>query len=131
MERKTILSGSPFEQKVGFARAVRVGNHICVSGTAPITDDGKSACVGDAYGQTKRCLEIIKTAIEKAGATIESVVRTRIFLTDIDKWEEVARAHQEMFNDIKPTSTLLEVTKLIKPEWIVEIEAECIIEENK
>ena len=129
MTRKTVSSGSPFEDKIGFARAVRVGKHIFVSGTAPLTEEGKSACHGDAYGQTKRCLEIIENAIKEAGGTIEDVVRTRLYLSDINRWQECTKAHAEVFKDIKPASTVIEVSHFIKSEWLVEIEAECIVED--
>ncbi len=127
MQRKNISSGSPFEKPIGFSRAVRIGNTIAVSGTAPIAEDGSNASVGDVYGQTKRCLEIIKTAIEEAGGQLKDVIRTRIMLTDISNWEKAAQAHGEFFADIRPASTLVEVSSLINKEWLVEIEADCII----
>jgi enamine deaminase RidA (YjgF/YER057c/UK114 family) len=121
--RKLISSGSPFEGKVGFCRAVRVGNVIEVAGTAPI---GANA-PGDMYAQTKRCLDIIAQALRDAGADVRHVTRTRIYLTDVSRWEEAARAHGEMFADIRPVSTVLEVSQFIDPEWLVEIEASAII----
>ena len=127
MQRKNISSGSPFEKPIGFSRAVRIGNTIAVSGTAPIAADGSNACIGDVYGQTKRCLEIIKHAIEEAGGQLDDVIRTRIMLTDISTWEKAAQAHGEFFADIRPASTLVEVSGLIKKEWLVEIEADCIL----
>lgn len=125
MARKQVSSGSPFEKSIGFSRAVRVGQMVAVSGTAPIAADGSVAAPGDMYGQTMRCLEIIAAAIEEAGLGLESVIRTRIFLTDISRWEEAARAHGEFFSEIRPASTMLETKALINPEWLVEIEADC------
>ena len=127
MQRKNISSGSPFEKPIGFSRAVRIGNTIAVSGTAPIAEDGSNACVGDVYGQTKRCLKIMKTAIEEAGGELKDVIRTRIMLTDISTWEQAARAHGEFFADIRPASTLVEVSSLINKEWLVEMEADCVL----
>jgi len=127
MKRKNISSGSPFEKPIGFSRAVRIGNTIAVSGTAPIAEDGSNACVGDVYGQSRRCLEIMKTAIEAAGGELKDVIRTRIMLTDISSWEKVARAHGEFFADIRPASTLVEVSRLINKAWLVEMEADCVL----
>jgi enamine deaminase RidA (YjgF/YER057c/UK114 family) len=127
MKRQTIKSDSPFEDKIGFSRAVRVGQHIAISGTAPIGDDGKTVGVGNAYEQTKRCIEIIRKAIEPAGARLEDVIRTRILLVNIEDWEEAARAHREAFADSRPASTFVQVAGFINPEWLVEIEMDAII----
>jgi enamine deaminase RidA (YjgF/YER057c/UK114 family) len=127
MKRINISSGSPFESVAGFSRAVRVGNTISVAGTAPIAVDGSTATPGDVYGQTQRCLEIIRQAISEAGGNIQDVVRTRIMLTDISRWEEAAKAHGEVFASIKPACTLIEVSALIEKDWLVEIEADCIL----
>lgn len=124
MTRKNISSGSPFEDKIGFSRAVKIGNMIAISGTAPIIE-GKLP--PDVYEQTKICLTIIEKAIEEAGAKLDNVIRTRIMLLDIKKWEEAARAHGEVFSKIKPASTFVQVSTFIKPEWLVEIEADCVI----
>lgn len=124
--RKLVSSGSPFEPQIGFSRAVRVGPYVAVSGTAPIAPDGGVAAPGDVYGQTRRCLEIIAQAIAKAGLGLESVIRTRVMLTDISRWQEAARAHGEVFGSIKPASTFVEVKGLIDKGWLVEIEADCI-----
>ena len=124
--RKLISSGSPFEPQIGFSRAVRVGPFVAVSGTAPIAPDGGVASPGDLYGQTKRCLDIIAQAIAKAGLTLDNVIRTRVMLTDISRWQEAARAHGEVFGDIRPASTFVEVKGLIDKGWLVEIEADCI-----
>ena len=126
--RKLIASGSPFEPQIGFSRAVRVGNVVAVSGTAPIAPGGGVAAPGDMYGQTKRCLEIIAEAIAKAGLTLESVIRTRVMLTDMSRWREAAKAHGEVFGSVRPASTFVEVKGLVDKAWLVEIEADCIVE---
>lgn len=127
MARQRISSGSPFELPIGFSRAVRVENTIAVSGTAPIAPDGGTAYPGDLYRQTRTCIEIIKDAIEKAGGHLEDVIRTRIMLTDISRWQEAARAHGEYFGEIRPASTFVEVSRLIDAEWLVEMEADCVV----
>ena len=124
--RKLISSGSQFEPRIGFSRAVRVGPFVAVSGTAPIAPDGSVAAPGDLYGQTKRCLEIIEQAIAKAGLRMDSVIRTRVMLTDISRWEEAARAHGEVFSGVRPASTFVEVKGLMDRGWLVEIEADCV-----
>ena len=127
-DRVNVSSGSPFEGPIGFSRAVRIGNVIAVSGTAPVAKDGSTAFVGDAYRQTKRCLEIIQKAIENAGGELRNTIRTRVFLTDISKWTEVGRAHGEFFGDIRPACTFVEAKGLISGDWLVEIEADCILD---
>ena len=127
MERKLISSGSPFEPKIGFSRAVRVGPHIAVSGTAPIAPGGGVACPCDLYGQTLRCLEIIEKALNDAGAKREHVIRTRIFLKDMKNWEDAGRAHGEFFKDIRPASTMIQIVQAIDLGWLVEIEADAIV----
>ena len=127
MERKRISSPSPFEAIIGISRAVRVGNIIKVSGTAPIAPDGTNASVGDVYSQAKRCLEIIRKAIEDAGGSLSDVVRTRMFLVNRTDWDAVSRAHGEFFKNIRPASTIVVVEGFVDPEWLVEIEAECIL----
>ena len=124
MKRHTISSGSPYERPVGFARAVRIENRIIVSGTAPIADDGGNAFPGDAYQQSRRCLQIIEKAIEKAGGSMRDVVRTRVYLVNAQDWKAVGKAHGEVFGTIKPASTFVEVSALLDPDWLVEIEAE-------
>ena len=128
MERKNISSGSPYEKSIGFSRAVRTGNRILVAGTAPIAEDGSAAFPGDVYNQTRRCLEIISKAIEEAGGTLLDVVRTRVYLVNADDWEEAGKAHGNFFQQTKPACTFVEVSRLIDPEWLVEIEAECEIQ---
>ena len=127
MPRQLVSSGSPYEPVVGFSRAVRVGDYISVGGTAPIGTDGKTSAPGDPTGQTRRCFEIIKTALEKAGADLRDVVRTRIMLLRIEDWEASARVHGEYFGDIRPASTIVQVARFIEPEWLVEIEADAVI----
>lgn len=124
--RKNVSSGSPLEPRIGFSRAVRVGQHLVVAGTAPIAADGGVAAPGDVYGQTRRCLEIVAAAIADAGFSLDCVVRTRVMLTDISRWEEAARAHGEMFSTIRPACTFVEVKGFIHREWLVELEADCI-----
>lgn len=125
-KRQNISSGAPWEDIVGYSRAVRVGNTVEVTGTVGIKD-GKVVGENDAYAQTKRSLEIIAETLQKAGASLSDVVRTRIFVTDISRWEEYGRAHQEVFGDIRPCTTMVEVSALISPEYLVEIEATAII----
>ena len=127
MQRQNISSGSPFEKPIGFSRAVRMGDRIAVSGTAPIAADGATAHPGDMYQQTLRCLEIIREALEKAGAGLGDVIRTRVYLTDADRWQDAASAHGKIFGDIRPACTFIEVKRLIDPKWLVEIEAEAVI----
>ena len=126
--RRLVSSGSPLEPEIGFSRAVRVGDHVAVAGTAPIGPDGRAAHPGDVYAQTRLCLEIVRRAIEEAGCTLDQVIRTRIMLTDIDRWRDAAKAHGEVFGAIRPASTFVQVTRFINPDWLVEVEADCIIE---
>ncbi len=126
--RKLVSSGSPFEAQVGFCRAVRVGNIIEVAGTAPIGPDRKTVGAGDMYAQTKRCLDIIAQALAEAGAEPRHVVRTRLILTDMSRWSEAARAHSEMFADIRPVCTVMEVPRFSDPDWLVESHATAIID---
>lgn len=125
--RTLVSSGSPFESQIGFSRAVRIGSVVAVAGTAPIATDGTVAAPGDVYGQTLRCLEIIEAAILEAGLSRADVIRTRVMLTDISRWKEAARAHGEVFGAVRPACTFVEVSGLINPEWLVEIEADAIV----
>lgn len=125
--RQTITYGQPLETSIGFSRACRVGNHVAVSGTAPIAPGGGVAAPGDMYGQTRRCLEIIADVLAQAGASMAQVVKTRVLVTDISRWEEAARAHGEFFAEVKPASLFAEVSRFIHPDWLVEVEAEAII----
>ena len=126
MERKLVSSGSPYEPIMGFSRAVRVGPHVHVAGTAPIMPDGAPP-PPDAYGQTRRCLEIILGALAEAGAQPEHVVRTRVFATSADFFEEVARAHGEVFAEVRPANAYIVVTGFVDPRWLVELEADAIV----
>lgn len=128
--RTNIHSGAPWEGIVGYCRAVKFGSHVAVSGTAPVGDDGEVVGVGDAYLQAKRCLEIVAEALEKAGASLDDVVRTRMYVTDIGRWEEVGRAHQEAFGDVSPATTMVQVGGLIDPAMLVEIEADALLGED-
>jgi enamine deaminase RidA (YjgF/YER057c/UK114 family) len=127
MNRLNVSSGSEFEKPIGFSRAVRIGNIISVAGTAPIAPDGTTAYPGDLYNQTRRCLEIMKKAIEDAGGHLENVIRTRIFLTKISEWKLAAKAHGEFFSEIRPACSFIEVKGLINEEWMIETEADCVI----
>jgi enamine deaminase RidA (YjgF/YER057c/UK114 family) len=127
MTRTLVSSGSPFEREVGFSRAVRVGDVVEVAGTAPIGPDGKCFAHGDVYLQTQRCLAIIAQALRDAGADVRHVVRTRIMLTDMTRWRDAARAHGEVFAEIRPGCTFVEVSGFIDPEWLVEIEVSAVI----
>jgi enamine deaminase RidA (YjgF/YER057c/UK114 family) len=127
IERKLVTSGSPLEPEIGFSRAVRVGPYVSIAGTAPIAAQGGTACVGDVFGQTKRCLQIIELALHDVGATLAHVTRTRIMLTDVSRWREAARAHGEYFASIRPACTFVQVVAFIDPDWLVEIEADAII----
>ena len=126
---KNVSSGSPYEGPTGFSRARRLGNLIAVAGTAPIAPDGSPAHPGDAYRQALRCLEIIERALLELGARRENVIRTRVYLTDSSRWREAARAHSEYFGEIRPACTFVEVKGLLEPEWLVEIEADAVLEE--
>jgi len=127
MQRTLVSSGAIFETQIGFSRAVRVGAHIAVSGTAPIAPGGGVACPGDLYGQTLRCLEIIEKAINDAGGTRQQVIRTRIYLKEMSNWQEAGRAHGEFFRDTRPASTMIQIVQAIDPGWLVEIEADAIV----
>ena len=128
MKRQNISSGSPYEPVIGFSRAVRIGNTIAVGGTAPIGADGKTVGIGDPAAQTRRCIEIIRVAIEKAGGKLENVIRTRVFLTRQADWEAIGRAHGEAFGAIRPASTMAVVKALLDDAWLVEIEADAMID---
>ena len=125
MARSLISSGSPFEERIGFSRAVRVGDRVLVSGTAPVFPDG--SCPDDAGEQARRCLEIIAAALDEAGASLRDVIRTRTFLVSADDADAVMNAHAECFGDVRPASTMIVVAGFLDPRWRVEFEAEAVI----
>ena len=125
--RQNITSGAPWEPIVGYSRAVRVGPHVQVAGTTAVDAEGKVVGEGDPYAQTVQILKIVEAALAQAGATLADVVRTRVFTTDISRWQEIGRAHGEFFRDVRPAATMVEVSRLIAPEILVEIEVDAIV----
>ena len=125
--RRNISSGAPWEPLVGYSRAVRVGQFVAVSGSAAVGSDGELVGTGDPYAQAKQCIRVIEESLAKAGAGLRDVVRTRTFVTDIELWPEIARAHREAFGEIMPATSMVEVKRLIDPAMLVEIEADAIV----
>jgi len=130
MKRRNVKGNSPYEPMVGYSRAVRVGSHVWVAGTTATGDDGKLVGRGDPYAQAVQCFRNIEKALHEAGASFRDVVRTRMFVTDITRWEAVGRAHGQIFRDIRPTATMVEVRRLVDPEMLVEIEVEAVVSES-
>jgi reactive intermediate/imine deaminase len=126
-ERVRVSSSSPYEPLIGFSRAVRAGDTVYVSGTVAWGPDGKLVGRSDVYAQAKQAITNVEAALTQAGASLQDVVRTRIYLTDISRWEEAARAHREAFGEVRPASSLLEVSRLARPEMLVEIEAVAVV----
>jgi enamine deaminase RidA (YjgF/YER057c/UK114 family) len=126
-ERTTISSGTPWEAAVGYSRAVRVGDLVFVSGTTASDDEGNTVAVGNAYEQTCYILKKIEAGLREAGAELSDVVRTRMFVIDISKWEEIGRAHAEVFDGIRPAATMVEVRQLVNPDHLVEIEVDAVV----
>lgn len=127
MERQRVTTGTEWEPRVGYSRAVRVGDRILVSGTTATDDDGDPVAPGDPEAQTRRALEIVVDDIEEAGGAREDVVRTRMYVTDADDWEAIGEVHGEFFSDVRPAATLVEVSSLVEPEYLVEVEAEAVV----
>ena len=127
MEFQRVFTNTPWESRVGYCRALRAGDRVFVTGCAPVAPGGGVHAPGDAYAQAARCLEIIAEALAGVGATLADVTRTRMFVTDIDRWEEYGRAHGEVFGDHPPTTTMVEVRRLIDPDMLIEIEADAVV----
>jgi enamine deaminase RidA (YjgF/YER057c/UK114 family) len=125
--RTSVSSGSPYEPIVGISRAVRIGNFVAVAGTAPLGPDGKTLGVGDPQAQARRCFEISRAALEQLGASLENVIRTRILLTRIEDWRLVADVHGDLFREIRPVNTLMQVGRFIDPDWLVETEVDAVV----
>ena len=127
MKRQLVLNGNPLEEIVGFSRAVRVGPHISVGGTAPVAPDGSTVGVGDAAKQAERCFDIIADALSRAGSGWEDVVRTRLILTNIEDWKAVVEVRKRYCRAAKPVDTIMQVTRFINPEWLVEVEVDAVV----
>lgn len=130
MDRQTVSSGTEWESRVGYSRAVRVGPHVHVSGTTATDDEGELVSPGDPRRQTERAIGNVTAALEAVGAAMTDVVRTRMYVTDIDEWEQVGAAHAEAFGDIRPATSLVEVNRLVDPDMVVELEAVAVVDDD-
>ena len=128
-DRELISNGNPMERIVGFSRAVRVGPFISIGGTAPVDADGNTIGLDDISAQTRQCIEVIKAALEQAGSGLHHVVRTRVILTDIDNWKAAIDVRKEYFREIRPVDTIMAVDRFVNPEWLIEIEADAVIDQ--
>ena len=127
VNRRTVTTDTEWEPRVGYSRAVRVGDRICVSGTTATDDAGEAVAVDDPYGQARHAMENAVAAVEATGGEVEDVIRTRMYVVDIDDWEDVGRAHAEVFGDVRPATTMVEVSRLIDPDLLVEVEVEAVV----
>ena len=130
MERQNVLLGSRFEELIGFSRAVRVGPFVSVGGTAPLAADGSTVGVGDVAAQTRRCFEIIADALERAGARLDDIVRTRLLMVDVEDFKEAAAVRKDFVGHVKPVDTIVQVDRFVNPEWLIEIEVDAIVAEG-
>ena len=130
-KRILVSNGNPMEEIVGFSRAVRVGSLIAVGGTAPVDAEGKTVGIGDVYAQTIQCFEIIKSALEDAGASLQDIVRTRVILTDIDNWKEAIEARKRYCRESRPVDTIMAIDRFVNPEWLVEIEVDAVVSDEE
>jgi len=126
-ERKSVSTGSPYEPIVGISRAVRIGNVIAVAGTAPLDASGRTVGKGDPAAQARRCFEISLEALEQLGASRSDVIRTRIILTRIEDWKAVAEVHGQVFRDVRPVNTIMQVTRFVDPDWLIETEVDAVV----
>lgn len=129
--RQNVSTGSPYEPIVGISRAVRIGDYVSVAGTAPLGPDGRTVGRGDPAAQARRCFEITQAALEQVGASLRDVIRTRLLLARIEDWRAVAEVHGELFREIRPANTILQVSRFIDPEWLVETEVDAVVEERR
>jgi enamine deaminase RidA (YjgF/YER057c/UK114 family) len=126
-ERRSVLTGSPYEPIIGISRAVRIGNIVAIAGTAPLGPDGVTIGVGDPKAQARRCREISRAALTQLGAGLEDVIRTRILLTRIEDWKAIAEVHDEFFREIRPVNTIMQVSRFIDPDWLIETEVDAVV----